>query len=405
MISISLCLNCTNSYSNRDKKYEIRRNFVDIYTNHPYTHDVMDSYKNTDFYKHPKSSFTIHRRDNYYYNDHNNNNHHWRPSMEMDDDHRDKYVYPRSKFDDSKDVLYSDFGVFDNNNPKHYNNNRRNDTKGNYNFVFDNDKNLVYLEPVISEDTIGTELVNNLNNDFDKKKLVHMESQNFNIPNIGVHLSKRPSFQTVNDNKAKPFEEVEDDQLNYYVPETITKKPVRIQKKYDISGNRSKFNDILRKFMIKANKARPSSTISSNNDDVSNDETFNVINNNFQSSIVNIDAAKDVEEEKAMQSVKSKFLEVPLKKLKQKTLSIANKLFSLFTIIQFPNSKCLANSVNSAYEGTCYHANECAKMNGTAMGNCAKGFGVCCVCKSLCFISHNCTQKTLLQLLQIVIFP
>lgn len=102
---------------------------------------------------------------------------------------------------------------------------------------------------------------------------------------------------------------------------------------------------------------------------------------NFPSANSNELTINDVEEQ-IPEIDKSKFLEVPLNKLKTKTINFAKNLFSLFTIIQFPNSRCLANSsVSGSYEGTCYHATECAKLNGTAMGFCAKGFGVCCVCK------------------------
>lgn len=99
------------------------------------------------------------------------------------------------------------------------------------------------------------------------------------------------------------------------------------------------------------------------------------------------DAEEEGEVEVIPESEKSKFLEVPLKQLKNKTLNIASQLFSLFTIIQFPNSKCVANSTTASYEGTCYHATQCAKLNGTAMGNCAQGYGVCCVCTYFFFLT------------------
>lgn len=75
----------------------------------------------------------------------------------------------------------------------------------------------------------------------------------------------------------------------------------------------------------------------------------------------------------------SKFLEVPLKGLKNKTIKLANKFLSLFTIIQFSNSRCQATSSSSDYEGFCFHRVECFKRNGTAIGFCANGYGVCCV--------------------------
>ena len=32
--------------------------------------------------------------------------------------------------------------------------------------------------------------------------------------------------------------------------------------------------------------------------------------------------------------------------------------------------------------GTCYAPRECREKNGTGAGECAQGYGVCCVCKS-----------------------
>lgn len=59
-----------------------------------------------------------------------------------------------------------------------------------------------------------------------------------------------------------------------------------------------------------------------------------------------------------------------------------NKRFlNIFTILQFENSRCQAQGSFLSYEGTCYHRNECAALGGFSMGACAKGYGVCCVCK------------------------
>merc|ERR1719228_1795699 len=54
------------------------------------------------------------------------------------------------------------------------------------------------------------------------------------------------------------------------------------------------------------------------------------------------------------------------------------RAFSLFSIVQFPNSGCISSSSSSTY-GTCYTASECETKGGTADGNCASGFGVCCL--------------------------
>merc|ERR1711994_34183 len=54
------------------------------------------------------------------------------------------------------------------------------------------------------------------------------------------------------------------------------------------------------------------------------------------------------------------------------------RAFSLFSIVQFPNAGCTASSSSSTF-GTCYTATECTTKGGSADGNCAAGFGVCCV--------------------------
>merc|ERR1711971_829098 len=53
------------------------------------------------------------------------------------------------------------------------------------------------------------------------------------------------------------------------------------------------------------------------------------------------------------------------------------KVFSLFTIVTFPNDQCTAKSDTTMY-GTCYTVSECTSKGGTADGNCAAGFGACC---------------------------
>merc|ERR1712130_493470 len=60
------------------------------------------------------------------------------------------------------------------------------------------------------------------------------------------------------------------------------------------------------------------------------------------------------------------------------TDSRAGKAFSLFSIVQFPNQQCTASSSSSTY-GTCYTSSECTAKGGSSDGNCAAGFGVCCV--------------------------
>merc|ERR1712156_14566 len=60
------------------------------------------------------------------------------------------------------------------------------------------------------------------------------------------------------------------------------------------------------------------------------------------------------------------------------------KIFSLFSIVQFKNTACqssvsLASGSTQYRNGTCYTQSECSNKGGSAKGNCAAGFGVCCV--------------------------
>merc|ERR1719244_2063693 len=75
------------------------------------------------------------------------------------------------------------------------------------------------------------------------------------------------------------------------------------------------------------------------------------------------------------------------------TTSRQEKVFSLFSIVQFPNSACTSSS--STYSnGTCFTSSECSSKGGTAQGNCAAGFGVCCifsVSATGSTVSQNCS--------------
>lgn len=70
------------------------------------------------------------------------------------------------------------------------------------------------------------------------------------------------------------------------------------------------------------------------------------------------------------------------------------KLFSLFTIVNFKNEPCTSTSSISSgstsnRNGTCYTSSECSSKGGSAKGNCASGFGVCCV-----FMYSDTSQTT-----------
>ena len=51
----------------------------------------------------------------------------------------------------------------------------------------------------------------------------------------------------------------------------------------------------------------------------------------------------------------------------------------------FQNDVCVADGTvtgnNGALNGNCYTKQECDQLGGTASGDCAEGYGVCCVCK------------------------
>ena len=57
-----------------------------------------------------------------------------------------------------------------------------------------------------------------------------------------------------------------------------------------------------------------------------------------------------------------------------------SEMFSLFNVVTFPNEQCTGASTTSsgAVYGTCYSSTECTAKSGSADGNCASGFGVCC---------------------------
>ena len=59
----------------------------------------------------------------------------------------------------------------------------------------------------------------------------------------------------------------------------------------------------------------------------------------------------------------------------------ADRVLSIFNVVRFPNDACgSASNLN----GTCYTAEECTSLGGTASGSCASSFGVCCVFSLSC---------------------
>jgi len=59
------------------------------------------------------------------------------------------------------------------------------------------------------------------------------------------------------------------------------------------------------------------------------------------------------------------------------------KAFSLFSVVTFKNEPCVSTSGTTGSgvnrNGTCYTSTECDEKGGTSSGNCASGFGVCCL--------------------------
>ena len=68
---------------------------------------------------------------------------------------------------------------------------------------------------------------------------------------------------------------------------------------------------------------------------------------------------------------------------KPKMTQLLLGLFPLFNIVSFTNDVCTAAS-DATMMGTCYTSTECSDLGGSKDGNCASGFGVCCVFITSC---------------------
>lgn len=68
------------------------------------------------------------------------------------------------------------------------------------------------------------------------------------------------------------------------------------------------------------------------------------------------------------------------------------KHFSLFSVVTFANEECSSESTFNGGQltGTCYTSTECSDKSGTKSGNCASGFGVCCI-----FIYNTLSDTTI----------
>merc|ERR1712045_43730 len=69
---------------------------------------------------------------------------------------------------------------------------------------------------------------------------------------------------------------------------------------------------------------------------------------------------------------------VDLSQEKNQTEQRSGKLFSLFSVVQFPNNVCSTTS-GTYSNGTCITSSECSSRGGSTQGSCAAGFGVCCI--------------------------
>jgi hypothetical protein len=76
--------------------------------------------------------------------------------------------------------------------------------------------------------------------------------------------------------------------------------------------------------------------------------------------------------------------------------SLRNKKhFSLFSVVTFKNEECSSESTftGGTTAGTCYTSTECSDKKGTKSGNCAAGFGVCCVILSNTGVSATISEN------------
>lgn len=71
------------------------------------------------------------------------------------------------------------------------------------------------------------------------------------------------------------------------------------------------------------------------------------------------------------------------------------KHFSLFSVVTFKNEECSSEPTftGGSVKGTCYTATECGDKKGTKSGNCASGFGVCCIFVSKTGVSATISEN------------
>ena len=52
-------------------------------------------------------------------------------------------------------------------------------------------------------------------------------------------------------------------------------------------------------------------------------------------------------------------------------------MFNDSSVVSFKNEEC-TTTMSTAMNGLCVSSEDCTETSGTASGNCASGFGVCC---------------------------
>lgn len=110
-------------------------------------------------------------------------------------------------------------------------------------------------------------------------------------------------------------------------------------------------------------------------------------NQKYNTSEVRPNTYSRLTDNQSKDEAEKKFIGNIAEKIKKKK----GQLLSLVTIVQFNNTQCNATSSLASYLGVCYTAAECNRIEGTAVGNCASGYGVCCVgkCEFLKYLLFN----------------
>jgi len=83
---------------------------------------------------------------------------------------------------------------------------------------------------------------------------------------------------------------------------------------------------------------------------------------------------------------------------KNQTEQRNGKVYSLFSVVQFPNQVCSTTS-GTYSNGTCITSSECTSRGGTTQGSCAAGFGVCCI------FTYSATGSVISQNVSYIVNP